>query len=315
MVEPVVLDPPAGDARLLAGGPGDGRGACVRLQAAGVGEPCAVVPDLGEYPGAELGAEPGEAQDHVSVRVLRERLLHRPGEVVGGDAGGLQLAQKGEHLLAERILDQGRLVGEVAAEDFTNPLGLGLDAAFTAGSPECAGDLRTGQFRGPARGRRGFEEFAGFGPAQAVLPGCEGVQGGGVVLAQQGAELVGHLLTVPGGVLLGAGQDGDRAGEVGVVRQRPVCVHIRAQDVRQDQGVARVGLLAQDTVPVAVAGRGQRIDREYLPPALSQHRDQQAARGLDGDRNRGLVGIPVLSEQVEQELVAGRVVGDVTLRP
>lgn len=51
-----------------------------------------------------------------------------------------QPAQKGEHLLAECVLER-RLVGRVAAEDFTDPLGLGLDAAFTAGSLECAGDL------------------------------------------------------------------------------------------------------------------------------------------------------------------------------
>lgn len=87
-IEAVVLDPASGDAGFLAGGPGDGRGAGVCLQAAGVGEPCPVVADLGEHPGAELCAETGEAEDDLSVRVLRERLVDRLGEVVGGRAGG-----------------------------------------------------------------------------------------------------------------------------------------------------------------------------------------------------------------------------------
>jgi hypothetical protein len=38
-----------------------------------------------------MGAEAGEAEDDLSARVLRERLLDRLGEVVGGRAGGLQL--------------------------------------------------------------------------------------------------------------------------------------------------------------------------------------------------------------------------------
>ena len=90
----------------------------------------------------------------------------------------------------------------------------------------------------------GLEEFAGLGSAQAIGPGREGGQGGGVVLAQQGAELVGELLPVPQRVMLGSGQDRDRAAEVGVVRQRPVGVHVGAEDVGEDQGVAGVGLLA-----------------------------------------------------------------------
>ena len=53
MVEAVVLHPPAGDGRFLAGGPGDGRGAGVGLQAAGVGEAGVVVADLGQDPGGE----------------------------------------------------------------------------------------------------------------------------------------------------------------------------------------------------------------------------------------------------------------------
>jgi hypothetical protein len=113
VVEAVILDPAAGDAGVLAGSPGDVRRGGVCLQTAGVGETLAVVPDLSEYPSAELGAEAGKTEDDLSVRMLGESFLHRLGEVVGGGAGGLELDQEGEHLLAERVLDEGRMVGVV----------------------------------------------------------------------------------------------------------------------------------------------------------------------------------------------------------
>jgi hypothetical protein len=53
-----------------------------------------------------------------------------------------------------------------------------------------------------------------------------------------------------------------------------VGVHVGAQDVGQDQGVSGVGLLARDSVAVAVAGGGHRIDREDLPFAGPQHGDE-----------------------------------------
>ncbi|MFF1604921.1 hypothetical protein ACFVYV_47425 [Streptomyces mirabilis] len=74
-----------------------------------------------------------EAEDHVSVRVLRENLFDRFGEVVGSGAGGLQLDQQGQHLLAERVLDQRRLVSPLDPEDLADPLSLGFDASLAAG--------------------------------------------------------------------------------------------------------------------------------------------------------------------------------------
>ncbi|WP_405650257.1 hypothetical protein OG581_04560 [Streptomyces sp. NBC_01386] len=66
-----------------------------------------VVPDLSQDPGGELDAGPGETQQHFGVRLLmRERLFHRLGEVVGGGAGGSQVDQEGEHVLAESDLDR-----------------------------------------------------------------------------------------------------------------------------------------------------------------------------------------------------------------
>jgi hypothetical protein len=110
---------------------------------------------------------------------------------------------------------------------------------------------------------------------------------------------------------LGASQNGDGAAEATAVWQRTVGVHVCAQDVRQDEGVAGVGLLARDGVAVAVAGRGHRIDREHLPLPCPQHRDQQAAGGLDRHRDRVLLGVAVFGEQLQQQLVAGCVVSDV----
>ncbi|GGR64298.1 hypothetical protein GCM10010251_96100 [Streptomyces aurantiogriseus] len=71
-----------------------------------------------------MDAEAGEAEDDLSVRVLRESLFHRLGQIVGGGAGGFKLDQEGEHLLAQRVLDQRRLMGPVRAEDFAGRLTL-----------------------------------------------------------------------------------------------------------------------------------------------------------------------------------------------
>ncbi|MDR6981361.1 hypothetical protein J2X68_008104 [Streptomyces sp. 3330] len=88
----------------------------------------------------------------ISVRVLGESPFDRLRQVVGDVAGGIELAKEGEHLFAERVLDQRRLVGPLGAEDLADPVCLGLDAALAAGSLEGSLDLRAAQPRGP-RGR------------------------------------------------------------------------------------------------------------------------------------------------------------------
>ncbi|MFF2468408.1 hypothetical protein [Streptomyces mirabilis] len=115
-----------------------------------------VVADLGQHPGAELDSEPGEAQDHVSVRVLRKRLLDRLGEVVSGGAGGFQLDEEGEQLLAEGVLDQRRLVRVLGAEDLADPVGFGINATLSASPFEGRADLRPAVPFGPGRGRGGL---------------------------------------------------------------------------------------------------------------------------------------------------------------
>ncbi|MBC2908217.1 hypothetical protein H4N64_43370 [Streptomyces sp. PSKA01] len=100
----------------------------------------AVISNLGEHSGGELDAESREAQHHFSDRVLRENFLHRLGEVVGRSTGGLKLDEEGEHLLAECVLDERRLVSVFGAEDLAEPLGLSFDAPLAADLPEDAGE-------------------------------------------------------------------------------------------------------------------------------------------------------------------------------
>ncbi|MCX4691986.1 phosphotransferase [Streptomyces sp. NBC_01408] len=65
-------------------------------------------------------------------------------------------------------------------------------------------------------------------------------------------------------------------------------VHVGAENVRQDEGVAGVGLLAGDGVPVAVSGGGSRVDREHWPLPGPQHGDYRPrlvsiATGIGGE--------------------------------
>ncbi len=115
---------------------------------------------------------------------------------------------------------------------------------------------------------------------------------------------------VPDRVLLGAGQDGDRPDQVGVARQRPVELRVGPEDVRQDDGVLVVGLLAGGGVPVAIAGHRHRVDRVDASAGSAQAGDEQTPGGLDRDRNRFVGSVSVLGEQTQQVLEARRVVTD-----
>jgi hypothetical protein len=66
-------------------------------------------------------------------------------------------------------------------------------------------------------------------------------------------------------------------------------------------------------VALAVAGGSHRIDGVDLPLAGPKYCDEQAAGCLDRYRDRSVLGVAVLGEQVQQDLVAGRVIGDVPL--
>ena len=167
-----------------------------------------------------------------------------------------------------------------------------------------------GERGGGGRGGRGGQDGAGFGAGDAAAGLGEGGEEAGVVLAQVGAELVVRGGARPDGVLLGAGQHRDRLGELGVGGQRPVGVHVGAQDVRQHDRVAVVGFAARDRVPVPVAGHGHRVDGVDPAAGGAQAGGQQPARGLDRHRDRVIGAVAVLGEQAQQRGEPGGVVAD-----
>jgi hypothetical protein len=63
-------------------------------------------------------------------------------------------------------------------------------------------------------------------------------------------------------------------------------------------------------VAVAVAGGGERVDREDPAAAGAQARDQEAVAGLDGHRYRIGWAVTVLGQEIQEPIIAGRVVGD-----
>ena len=63
------------------------------------------------------------------------------------------------------------------------------------------------------------------------------------------------------GILVGPGQHADGLAECAVVGQWPVLLPVGAQQVRQHQRVAGVGLGTRDRVPVPVPVDGLRVDR------------------------------------------------------
>src|SRR5262249_46877440 len=105
--EALVLDAAVGDGPGLAAGPGGGRAAAVGLESFSIGEAGSVVADLAEHPGAGERAEPWEAGDDAGVRVLVKRLDGGLLEVVGGVAGGVELAEQGQGLASHGLLNQG----------------------------------------------------------------------------------------------------------------------------------------------------------------------------------------------------------------
>jgi hypothetical protein len=79
---------------------------------------------------------------------------------------------------------------------------------------------------------------------------------------------------------------------------------VRAQDVRQDDGVLVVGLLPGDSVPVAVSGDSHRIDAIELASGGPQAGNQESPGGLDRNRDLIVRAVTVLGEQTQQVLEA-----------
>jgi hypothetical protein len=168
----------------LAAGAGDGGGAGVGLESFGILEPGPVVAGLGEHPGAGQCAEPWEAGDDPGVRVQVKRLGGGVLEVGGGGAGGVELAEQGDGLPAQGLLDERQLAHLLCAERVAQPGGFGIDAAAAAGFSQQAAELGQGQRGGAGRGGGGGQDGAGLRAHDPAFGLGEGGQEAGVVLAQ-----------------------------------------------------------------------------------------------------------------------------------
>jgi hypothetical protein len=159
----------------------------------------------------------------------------------------------------------------------------------------------------------GRQQRAGLGPQDPTAQVTKRCQEAGVVLAQQRAQPVVGLGAVPDRVLLGAGEHGDGADQLGVGRQRPVGCPVGTQDVGQHDRVGVVGLLARDGMALPIAGHRQRVDGIDRPAGGAQAGHQQAPGGLDRDRDRCLQAVAGLGQQLQQPGKPGRVVTDAPL--
>jgi len=94
------------------------------------------------------GAEAGEAEQDLAVGVLLEGGFGGCGEVVRSLAGGIQLLEQRQQLLAERVLDGRAVPGVLGAEDLPQARGLGVEAAGAAAALEGGAQLGKREFRG-----------------------------------------------------------------------------------------------------------------------------------------------------------------------
>lgn len=148
--EAVVLDPAEGDRDAAPGRAGDRCGSGVGLQRAGVGEPSAVVADLGQDAGAGEVGQAGEAGDDRVVGVFAEFVGGSLLEVVGACAGGVEGREQRQGLSAHGLLDQFGLAQAWSAQLGDDVLGQGLDTAFASGPPQRGRDAGPGQFAAAA---------------------------------------------------------------------------------------------------------------------------------------------------------------------
>jgi len=159
-------------------------------------------------------------------------------QLVGGLAGGIQLTDQGQHVLAHGLFDQGRLVGLLSAEAGMQLPGPAVQVALAAGAAQQRAQPGDAQPLGQGRGRRGGQQGARLWVGQAHVLDAEGLDRGGEAPPEHQAQLVGKLVTLPDRVLLDAGQHRDRLDQFGVGRQRPVGVGVGAQDAGEHDRVS-----------------------------------------------------------------------------
>jgi hypothetical protein len=237
------------------------------------------------------------------------------GEVIGRLCGGLELLEQGQRLAAHSRLHHGQLMQPGAAEDGLEPNAGGSNSALPTGTPQRSLQLWTSQAGRLSWSRCDRQHSTGIRMRQATRTAAlEGFHKRGVVLAQQGAELVGDLLSVPDGILLSASEHGDGLSQFRVGWQGPMRGPVGAQNVGQQLSVDPVRLCPRHAMPLTIPCHRQRIDRVHLSSGATQTRHHQTARCLNGDRNGLDLVVAVLGQEREQQLIAEGVVIDPPLR-
>ena len=201
-----------------------------------------------------------------------------------------------------------RLVQLVAAQRCGDGGGLDRDAA-AAGPLERGGDLAGSQPRSRRRIRCRGQQLEGVGGGQVA----EGLQRGGKVLAQRGAQPQQVTAAFPDQRLMGAGGHLDRLGPVTVTGHRPQLVGIGAHHVGQRVRVALIAFRPRSAVPFPVPGHLARVDRVDGITGRAQRRHPQAPVGLDADRH--LTGLSVRAGKLADQGVQPGDPGDPLRQP
>ena len=137
------------------------------------------------------------------------------------------------------------------------------------------------------RSRSGSGAIAEHGQCVGVAELGKGHEGAWVVLAQGTAQGVRLSLPGPDEVLVGPREDLDGAMQLAVGRDLTVVLAVGAHEISEHPRVTVVGLGPAHRVALAVAGRGQRIDRIDRIAGGHESTDEQAPVGLDADDHVG----------------------------
>ncbi|MGW5581957.1 hypothetical protein [Micromonospora chokoriensis] len=121
-----------GDGDAAPGRAGDRGRASISLQGAGIGEPGAVVADLGQNAGTGHVGQTGEACHDRVVRVLVERFAGGLVKRIHAGAFDVQRPQQCQRLDAHRFRRDGRLTQLRTAQRLLQLGGQALDAAAAA---------------------------------------------------------------------------------------------------------------------------------------------------------------------------------------
>ena len=184
--EAAVLDRAMENDQFLATGACHWRGPGVRLEAARISEPRAVVADLGQQAGPWEFAQTRKAGEDDCVRMLPKEDPCGFGQILLGLRRGLELYQQRERLAPHGLFNQSWLMQPSLSEDGLQPDGRSSDPALTAGTFQRRGELWPSQPGSVRRCRRDGQHRARIGVSQATWsPILEGLQEGRVLLAQQ----------------------------------------------------------------------------------------------------------------------------------